>query len=837
MFPASLPRALRFALTSFLGLSLHGAIAWPANAQPPEPIAPPPVEITEDGEDVEMLTRGALHEAFADQVSQDLVAGVLAPVAPPAAIDELPPEIKPEGDDVEWIPGYWYWDDERDDYIWISGVWRNPPPGRRWIPGYWTELDGKYRRVSGMWSGSDVGDFEYLPDPPESLEAGPVSPAPSDDYFWVPGCWVYLNHGYSWRPGYWNRFRDDWVWMPTRYVWSPSGCLYQSGYWDYPFASRGQLYCPLYFHHHAYRQTHYRYRPSLTISTSSIFLHLFVRSGHSHYYFGNYYGNQHRHHYHPWYEFNHVGRRYDPLIAHAKGRSHHAGVDYVRRMKDWNHYFTRHENHRPPTTIRHQRTFEREHQGFSQIKHVALGRNTKQSLHDANFHGKFQRTSAAQHDQLRQRLNQMRSLTDTRQRQEQAGTTRNGNRHATTSQRGAGTAHRPGDRDVASHRNQGGAAAESHNGPRRGVSAQRESGRQGSDSTGGERTQGRTPETGGGAARGNGGRAEANRTADPDDDAPRSRPTPTDRRGRASVNGSETTRTPPRKPIRSTQNKSAEEAARATIDRLRRAAQSGGPASARPAIQQATPEAPRQSPSASRNSPTKKSGATPTRPATPAKPTLQAKPKESAGQATPGTRPATPSGPRNRPATSSSSVTPKPTSPSLERFREQFQSRLRTNAALVQPKPRTEPKPQPSPRPSTPVGPTRPKPAAAAPRTPTAGRQPSRPASNGSPQAATTQSPSWNRSRGNSSSPSPSLFSRRGPTSSTSGSATPRTRPATSQPRAATPQPRSAAPRSRPSFAPTRTGPTARAPAAVGPQRGNSFRSSRGGRKPEADKP
>ena len=32
------------------------------------------------------------------------------------------PEVKPEGENVEWIPGYWAWDDAEERYIWISGV-------------------------------------------------------------------------------------------------------------------------------------------------------------------------------------------------------------------------------------------------------------------------------------------------------------------------------------------------------------------------------------------------------------------------------------------------------------------------------------------------------------------------------------------------------------------------------------------------------------------------------------------------------------------------------------------------------------------------------------------
>ena len=45
-------------------------------------------------------------------------------------IDEVPPEYKPEGENVQWIPGYWAWDVAQSDFIWVSGLWRDVPPGR-----------------------------------------------------------------------------------------------------------------------------------------------------------------------------------------------------------------------------------------------------------------------------------------------------------------------------------------------------------------------------------------------------------------------------------------------------------------------------------------------------------------------------------------------------------------------------------------------------------------------------------------------------------------------------------------------------------------------------------
>ena len=75
-------------------------------------------------EGVEELTRGPIHEAFANPVTDDTDSRLVVPKQPPEPIAEEPAELRPEGDGVVWIPGYWAWDAEREDFIWISGVWR-----------------------------------------------------------------------------------------------------------------------------------------------------------------------------------------------------------------------------------------------------------------------------------------------------------------------------------------------------------------------------------------------------------------------------------------------------------------------------------------------------------------------------------------------------------------------------------------------------------------------------------------------------------------------------------------------------------------------------------------
>ena len=103
-------------------------------------------------EGLQVLTRGPVHEAFAETVTFDPEPGIVVPKAPPAAIEELPPDQKPEGANIAWIPGYWGWDDERSNFLWVSGVWRALPPGRQWVPGYWGRSSQGYQWTSGYWA-------------------------------------------------------------------------------------------------------------------------------------------------------------------------------------------------------------------------------------------------------------------------------------------------------------------------------------------------------------------------------------------------------------------------------------------------------------------------------------------------------------------------------------------------------------------------------------------------------------------------------------------------------------------------------------------------------------
>jgi hypothetical protein len=265
----------------------------------------------------EVLTRGPVHEAFAELINSDVQPGMVVPDPPPAPIEEIPPEEKPEGDNVVWIPGYWAWDEDRTNFLWISGIWRIPPPNSNWVPGYWVQVDGGYQWIAGFWLPNEIEEVNYLPAPPANIDEGPTGPPPSPEQTWVSGNWVWPADHYVWQPGFWVEPRPDWVYIPAHYIWTPGGCIFVAGYWDYPIDYRGVLFAPVYYSQPVYLQPAYTYCPSVFIDVGILTSHLFCHPHYSHYCFGDYYGDSYAHiGIVPWFDFHYSHHCDDPIFAH-----------------------------------------------------------------------------------------------------------------------------------------------------------------------------------------------------------------------------------------------------------------------------------------------------------------------------------------------------------------------------------------------------------------------------------------------------------------------------------------------------------------------------------------
>lgn len=317
----------------------------PTNLLEAAGLKPPAPGAEQSQEDLDLLTKGPLHEAFAEVQQNSPTPNPIVTRQPPEAVKELPPKYQPEGENVEWIPGYWAWDEERENYLWISGIWRDIPPGQRWVPGYWETVEAGFRWVNGFWMDDEVEEIEYLPAPPESLDNGPSTPAPSTSHFYAPGNWVYQQNDYVWQPGCWMPRVENWVWVPPSYVWTPRGCVFSAGYWDRLFDCRGVVFAPVCYNRPIYNDFDYYYTPSCVINTNFDLLpHLFIRRNCRSYYFGDWYDNRYvgGGGFCAWSQIGvnvGFGRCYDPFFvyySHSSVRYNNIGVvSWARNQYDY----------------------------------------------------------------------------------------------------------------------------------------------------------------------------------------------------------------------------------------------------------------------------------------------------------------------------------------------------------------------------------------------------------------------------------------------------------------------------------------------------------------------
>jgi hypothetical protein len=310
---------------------------------------------TQAGEQV--LTQGPIHEAFAAPLLYDPKPGPVVSKQPPAPINEIPPEEKPAGQDVQWIPGYWAWDDSRGDFVWVSGVWRKIPPRQQWIPGYWRQVGDGYQWVTGYWGATDATQAQYLTEPPASLEQGPTSPTPAPDSTWIPGVWVWQDDQYAWRPGFWVDNQPGWMWIPASYSWTPSGYLFNQGYWDYPLAIRGMPFAPVYFPRATFPGPGFAYSPGVSLLISALEASLFVRPAYGSYYFGDYYApNYFQSGIYPWYAYHGSRFGYDPLYAYAAAQNLRTNPNWASDLHRVYQYRRNHPEARPPRTFAETKT-------------------------------------------------------------------------------------------------------------------------------------------------------------------------------------------------------------------------------------------------------------------------------------------------------------------------------------------------------------------------------------------------------------------------------------------------------------------------------------------------
>ncbi|WP_442508607.1 hypothetical protein SH528x_000131 [Novipirellula sp. SH528] len=325
---------------------------------PPPPVASVAPSATSEIEPTEqqtanelgyhVLLQGPVHEAFASfSDSGPITNARVYHEKPPADVREQAPDDHPQGVNMQWIPGYWSWDDQVGKHVWVSGVYRNPPPGRTWVPGYWSDLDTGYRWTSGYWavSGGGADEQVYLHTVPTSIENGPSVLPPGEEFFWLPGFWEHAEGGYVWRSGYWTRQYEGWVWQPSCYINTPQGFVYNAGYWDRLPPDRGMLYAPIDFYRPTYLNPGFVYRPRVPLANAAaLLLNLFSRRGHPGFFYGDYYGPSYAAlGYRPWYDMGYrysgFGSGFAPWFAYYDWNYGRRGIDFGGSMGRYRSFY------------------------------------------------------------------------------------------------------------------------------------------------------------------------------------------------------------------------------------------------------------------------------------------------------------------------------------------------------------------------------------------------------------------------------------------------------------------------------------------------------------------
>lgn len=313
------------------------------NQVPPAP--KPPGEKKQEGKlesildptgEYEILLQGPVHEAFGVPTEQS-AKSMIVDIAPPPPIQEERPAEVPEGNNMQWVDGYWMWEADRKDFIWISGMYREVPPGRTWVSGSWQPFGEKYQWVRGYWSAAGTARQAFLPPPPAPLQVEPTLPAPNENSFWMPGQWNYQDDQYAWQDGYWTPQYQDWIWQPSCYVETPRGHVYVSGYWDYEPTVRGTPYASVYLPPSLYRAASFRFFPRYRIGNSSaLLLQLFVRNGYPGYYYGDLYGSDFLGlGFQPWYA-GPAGLGLPTMLSYYQWKYAQEGISFTRSLTRYN---------------------------------------------------------------------------------------------------------------------------------------------------------------------------------------------------------------------------------------------------------------------------------------------------------------------------------------------------------------------------------------------------------------------------------------------------------------------------------------------------------------------
>jgi len=217
--------------------------------------------------------QGPVHEAYMMPITENPLLQAIAKAPPPRITEQIPEKCIDNG---VWLPGYWSWDAKLQDFVWVSGVWRKPPPGHTWVAGEWKQFGQGWVWLKGFWTKMHPNALLYINErPPEPKEEAP-SPSPGKDHFWISGYWDYnqQSKNYRWLSGVWQPFAEKWVYVPAHYIWREKGYVFIPAYWDWQLEERGCAYSAVTIEP-AYRSV-VIYRPSLVLEPAWVIRSIFL---------------------------------------------------------------------------------------------------------------------------------------------------------------------------------------------------------------------------------------------------------------------------------------------------------------------------------------------------------------------------------------------------------------------------------------------------------------------------------------------------------------------------------------------------------------------------------
>jgi hypothetical protein len=333
-----------------------------------------------------VLLAGPVHEAWLmrTELSQAGLKQVVVPDAPPVPVRELIPSSDGNrsgqlsgqftGKNVQWISGYWAWIEDAHKHVWVSGLFRDIPPGRTWTAGVWTKTSGGYRWRSGYWADAAenqvANEVSSLTPPPALRDELPSLPPPTVDSFWIRGYWKLATASrgagndnsispkmvsqYVWQPGYWATRSKEWIWQPAHIAETETGFVFVSGYWDYEPHFRGQAFACVVFDQTLTADQSYQPRYPVARPAATL-LHLFAQDGSRHYYYGDYYDRrQQQLGYAAWYELGRsdlAATEACPLLGFYRWKYARVGVDFVASMNRFAAHFRGAPSIRPAAQV------------------------------------------------------------------------------------------------------------------------------------------------------------------------------------------------------------------------------------------------------------------------------------------------------------------------------------------------------------------------------------------------------------------------------------------------------------------------------------------------------